>query len=105
MLQRIEKVRQNKVATARKEGQIADDDNDKEARQRSDDAKDAAKKLSDAVDTATKGELTKSINDAVDDLKNDRPNAAQGKQQQAAKTLEQMAKALDGQKDDDLALD
>jgi hypothetical protein len=102
LLGRINEVKGKKDEIVSKEGIIAEEDDDKEAKARADDAKDASKKLRDALDVARNGELGKSMKDAADDLKNVQPNASQEKQQQAAKTLEQMVKALEGQKDDDL---
>jgi hypothetical protein len=100
LLDKINDVRKQQDENARKEAEAAEDD--KDAKQRADEAKDAAAKLRKAQNRAKTDELNQQMNAAADDLKSGKTNSAKEKQQQAGKTLEGMAKDLEGEKDDDI---
>ncbi len=102
LLERIDELKKKQDGIARKEAGIAADDDDKDAKQRSEDAAETVKKLRNALAAAKNGNLDQTMKGAADELKKLQPNAAQDKQNQAVKTLEKMDLALDGQKDDDL---
>lgn len=101
LVERINKVKRQQDEVVRKEeGNI--EEGDKDAQQRADEAKDASKRLDKARGAAKQDRLNEEMNKAAEELRNDQPNAAQQKQEQAARTLEKMVKALDGEKDDDI---
>ncbi len=102
LIDRINLAKKKQEEIARKESGIAEDDGDKDAKQRAEEAADAAKKLRGALDAAKTGNLDQAMGGAADEIKKFQPNAAQDKQKQAARALEKMELALDGQKDDDI---
>lgn len=98
---KINQVKRQQDDVARKEEGNAEE-GDKDAKVRADDARDASKKLQKAEGVAKQDALDREMNNAAEELRQNQPNAARQKQDQAARTLDRMAKALEGEKDDDI---
>lgn len=101
LLDRIREVKKQQDDIAVKEQGNAEE-GDEDAKQRAEDAKDASKRLNKARGVAASEELNKKMANAADELNQNQPDGAEQKQKQAAKTLDRVAKALEGEKDDDI---